>query len=44
MTKYKIGDKVRVRSDLEAGKVYGGFRFTTEMSEVRGTVQEIARG
>lgn len=34
--KYKVGDKVRVRSDLEVGKAYGGFSFLDGMAEMRG--------
>jgi hypothetical protein len=38
--KYKIGDKVRVREDLEAGKDYG-FYCNKEMAELKGKVVEI---
>ena len=31
--KYKVGDKVRIRKDLEVGKVYGGCCFVDEMLE-----------
>lgn len=31
--KYKVGDKVRIRKDLEAGKYYGADVFIEEMKE-----------
>lgn len=33
---YKIGDKVKVRSDLERERRYGGDTFVTEMLPWRG--------
>lgn len=33
MAKYKIGDKVKIREDLESGKHYGGVYCNTEMVE-----------
>jgi len=30
MSKYKVGDKVRVRNDLEINKIYGGFKATSK--------------
>ena len=34
--KYKVGDKVRVREDLEADKEYGKDLFVSEMSFLKG--------
>lgn len=34
--KYKVGDKVRVRSDLKVGKIYGNQIFVKEMKKYRG--------
>lgn len=39
--KYKVGDKVRVRSDLELGKKYGHMIFTHNMKTLRGKVVTI---
>ena len=36
MSKFKIGDKVRLRDDLEEGKVYGGVTFLSGMKELQG--------
>jgi hypothetical protein len=33
---FKIGDKVIIREDLEAGKVYGGVSFISRMREFLG--------
>jgi len=33
---YKIGDKVRIREDLEVGKIYGSVRFVEERGSYRG--------
>lgn len=41
--KYKVGDKVRVRSDLVVGRLYGVWPFTRTMSEIAGKVVEIKR-
>lgn len=47
MSKYKVGDKVRVRSDLEEGKLYytdnrdDSMHFTQRMTELRGKVVTI---
>ena len=40
--KYKAGDKVKVRSDLEAGKRYGGDMFAEEMCKYEGKTLTIA--
>ena len=34
--KYKVGDKVRVRKDLEIGKCYGGVYFRKDMLSLLG--------
>lgn len=39
--KYKVGDKVRIRKDLENGKVYGGCRFTEIMQNLCGKIARI---
>ena len=39
--KYKVGDKVKVREDLEAGKTYGGSTFSIQMREYRGQIVTI---
>lgn len=41
MAKYKVGDKVRVRSDLKTGKKYGSMWFTETMKKYVGTVVTI---
>lgn len=41
MGKYNIGDKVRVRSDLEVGKVYGLMHFVEDMADLRGKIVTI---
>lgn len=40
--KYKVGDKVKVRSDLELYKVYGTDSFTSRMEEMKGKTVTIA--
>lgn len=39
--KYKVGDKVRVRSDLEIGEYYGDDQFIDEMADLRGKIVTI---
>jgi hypothetical protein len=39
--KYKVGDKVRVREDLEAGKFYNKYYFNSLMAKLKGKVVEI---
>lgn len=39
--KFKVGDRVRVRKDLEVGREYGGYTFTEEMGNVRGRIVTI---
>ena len=34
--KYKVGDKVKVRSDLKCEEYYGGVPFTSEMNRFKG--------
>lgn len=41
--KYKVGDKVRVRSDLKCEEYYGGVPFTSEMNRFKGMEFTIAR-
>ena len=40
--KYKVGDKVKVRSDLEVGKYYGSDFFADDMKKYRGKIVTIA--
>ena len=43
--RFKVGDKVRVRTDLEDGKEYGSCTFVSEMEEYEGkiiTIKEVA--
>ena len=45
--KYKVGDKVMVRKDLETGEKYGKYRFSGDMYKFKGevvTVQAIKYG
>ena len=39
--KYKVGDKVRVRKDLEVNETYGGETFVDTMEKFKGKVVEI---
>ena len=39
--KFKVGDKVRVRKDLEMDEVYGAQIFVGSMRKYRGKVMEI---
>ena len=39
--KYKVGDKVRIRSDLETGKRYGDNSFATSMEQFKGKLVTI---
>ena len=39
--KYKVGDKVKVREDLEMGKTYGELTFSTQMREYKGQIVTI---
>lgn len=41
--KYKVGDKVRVRSDLKCEEYYGGISFNFEMNKFKGMEITIAR-
>ena len=41
--KYKVGDKVRVRRDLEEGKAYGGWDALEDMVKMRGETVTIRR-
>ena len=39
--KYKVGDKVKVKEDLEIGETYGGLTFSVQMREYRGQIVTI---
>lgn len=41
--KYKVGDKVKVRSDLKCEEHYGGVPFTSEMNRFKGMEFTITR-
>jgi hypothetical protein len=41
--KYKVGDKVRVRDDLEVGQVYGDCEFIMEMKGFSGKIMTIEK-
>lgn len=41
--KYKVGDKVKVKSDLKCKEYYGGVPFTSEMNRFKGTEITIAK-
>lgn len=41
--KYKVGDKVRVRRDLEDGETYGGWDALEDMVKMRGEIVTIRR-
>jgi hypothetical protein len=41
--KYKVGDKVKVRSDLKCEEYYDGVPFTSEMNRFKGMEFTIAR-
>lgn len=40
--KYKVGDNVKVRDDLEVGEVYGGMDFVSGMEKNKGKVVTIS--
>lgn len=40
--KYKVGDKVRVRSGLQINRSYGAYTFISEMSDYKGSVVAIS--
>ena len=40
---YKVGDKVKVRSDLKCEEYYGGITFNFEMNKFKGMEITIAR-
>lgn len=47
MSKYKVGDKVRIREDLVSGKMYGEYYVINEMLQYRGekaTIEVILDG
>lgn len=39
--RFKVGDKVRIRKDLVAGKVYDGYTFTMSMEKYKGRILTI---
>lgn len=44
--KFKVGDKVRVREDLEIDKMYGNYEFIKEMAHLKGeivTIKEVLK-
>lgn len=41
--KYKVGDKVRVRRDLEVNEIYGGWDALEDMVKMRGEIVTIRR-
>lgn len=41
--KYKVGDKVRIRRDLEENKTYGGWDALEDMVKMRGEIVTIRR-
>ena len=46
MNKFKVGDKVRLRDDLEVGRDYGGITFLRDMKDLQGkelTIDRISR-
>lgn len=43
MATYKLGDKVQIRQDLQAGKLYGEIPATPEMVAMAGSVHSIQR-
>ena len=43
MAKFKVGDKVRVREDLEYGKIYNGIAFVGSKTEQVGRIFTIER-
>lgn len=40
--KYKVGDKVRVRKDLQIGTHYGDYMFVSGMDDYKGSVVKIS--
>lgn len=43
MTKYKVGDRVKIREDLKAGETYGGYYFYSSMCQFKGENMTIAQ-
>ena len=39
--RFKTGDYVRIKDDLEVGKIYGKMRFTSEMKKLCGHIARI---
>lgn len=43
MMKYKVGDKVKIRKNLEIGRVYGHYYVTQRMHDLGGAIVRIAK-
>ena len=43
MSKYKVGDKVKIREDLVGGETYGGLTTVSDMAELKGKEVTIKR-
>ena len=43
MNKFKVGDKVKLRDDLEVGRDYGGITFLRDMKDLQGKELTIDR-
>jgi hypothetical protein len=43
MMKYKVGDKVKIRKNLEIGRVYGNYYVTQRMHDLGGAIVRIAK-
>ena len=46
MNKFKVGDKIKLRDDLEVGRDYGGITFLRDMKDLQGkelTIDRISR-
>ena len=41
--KYKVGDKVKIREDLDINKMYGGWDCTNDMATCRGMITTIIK-
>lgn len=41
MSKFKVGDRVRVREDLNSSRLYNGIAFSPLMTTFRGNVYTI---
>lgn len=41
--RYKVGDKVRIRSDLQISRRYGSYMFASGMDHYKGSVVTISK-